>query len=122
MLENKLLKKLADEKFGGHSPKMREATWGEVNVFFAEDNKSWYYAHGDSIYVQAKEGDHTPHCYACGSEIEFKEQTNSVHFEEFGGLVGGGEVRIKHIPYCPTCEKEPEETGIITESTSKSLF
>ncbi len=92
----------------------REAKWGDVKILCDEDNKNWYYKFNNQIYVQAKQGDHTPHCYECNSEIKFKPQHCSVHFKEFK-LTGGGEVRIKHIPYCPECEKEPAETGFITE-------
>ena len=112
---DELLKKLEDDKFGGNTPEWRKARWGDVEVLCAQDNDNWYYRHGNFIYVQAKEGDNTPHCYECDKKIEFKMQRLSVWFDEFKGPVGGGEVKTKHIPYCPKCEEEPEESGIIID-------
>ena len=108
-----VLRKLTDEKFGGDTPEWRDAKWGDIEVSCAQDDGNWYYRHGNYVYVQSKGKDKTPHCYECDSRIEFKVQTNSIHFTEFDGPVGGGEVRMHKVPYCPTCEREPASSGIL---------
>ena len=110
-----VLKKFIKEKFHGMEPNWRDATWGDVSVLCTQDSHNWYYKKGSAIYTQSKDGDVTPHCYGCGTEIQFKEKRHSVWFKEFSGPVGGGEVRVKHIPYCPTCEIEPDDHGVIIE-------
>lgn len=112
---DELLKKLTDEKFEGNAPEWKEARWGDIEVLCAQDDNNWYYDHEGFIYIQAKKGDHTPHCYGCGSEIEFKIRRLSVWFDEFKGPVGGGDVKTKHIPYCLKCEEEPRASGIIID-------
>jgi hypothetical protein len=59
--------------------------------------------------------DGTYACWRCGAEISLKTVFLSVHIEGMP-LVGTGEVRQKQVPYCPKCEKEPSERGIITEN------
>jgi len=119
-MSNELVEKLSEEKFAGKNPEWKEAKWGDIKVLCAWDDKNWYYKNGEVIYVQAKEGpgNSTSHCYGCGTEIEFGAQRQSKWLEEFDGPVGDGSVKLKHIPYCPTCEKEPEETSVIVEEGS----
>ena len=110
-----LLKKLSEEKFGGKEPVWKKARWGDADVLCVGDSDFWYYQRDNVIYIQSKKDDLTPHCYDCKSELEFKEQSNSVWFEEWSGPVGGGEVITKNIPYCPKCEEEPKGSGILIE-------
>ena len=110
-----LLKKLIDEKFEGNATEWNEAVWGDVELLYTQDNDNWYYQHGDSIYVQAKKGDHAPHCYGCNSKIKFEMKTHSIWHSEFSGPVGGGKVKTKNIPYCPKCEKKPKSSEIIID-------
>lgn len=109
---DELLKKLKDEKFKREVPEWKDALWGNVEVLCAEDKNNWYYIYKNSIYFQAKEGDYTPHCYGCGSIIKFKRRTYSIWYKEFSGPIGGGGVKVRHIPYCPKCEEEPGDSGI----------
>lgn len=114
----KILKKINNEKFKGNNPDWRKTKWGDVGIFSAQDKDNWYYKHGRSIYVQAKTGNYELYCYGCNSKIEFKEQGNPVwsgKWFEGSGVFGEGEVRTKRIPYCPICEKEPPESGIILD-------
>ena len=110
------LDKLIKEKFNWNKPNWKKSNWGDVEVSWTEDNENWYYKYGNSIYVQAKQGDHTPKCYNCSSNIEFQEQDNSIWLEKFeDGPIGSGDTKIKHIPYCPKCEKVPEKFGVVME-------
>ncbi len=121
-MSNALVEKLSKEKFAGKKPEWKKAKWGDIQVLCVGDNKNWYYKNGEIIYIQAKQGDFTPHCYGCGAEIEFKEQKQPHWFGEFDGTVGGGKVKTKYIPYCPNCEKEPKETKIKVAEDIESLF
>ena len=61
-------------------------------------------------------------CWRCGSEILAKEQSVSVHIAGFfGGMAGSGEVRSNEIPYCPNCDEEPPDRGIVYETLDQSL-
>jgi len=114
---NNVLEKLIKEKFNGKNPEWKKAKWGDVNVLCSWDDKNWYYQHNNVIIIQSKQEDYTPHCYECSSKIDFKAQRKSIWFGEFDGCVGGGEVKTEHIPYCPKCEKEPSESGVIIEKS-----
>lgn len=59
-------------------------------------------------------------CWNCGAEVLVKTVPFSVHFAEMS-LAGGGEVRNKQVPFCPNCEKEPPDHGIITESIAEEI-
>jgi len=116
---DELLERLMNEKFNGKAPEWKAGgKWCDVNVSAAEDDKNWYYQHGNVIYVQSKSSPENkePHCYGCGSKLGLVGQRCSVHYKEFGSaMAGGGEVRTKLIPYCPNCESKPSESGFITE-------
>lgn len=60
-------------------------------------------------------------CWNCGAEVMVKDVALSVHYKEFDGPVGGGEVRHKLVPYCPNCEAEPPDDGVIKESVVEAL-
>lgn len=62
-----------------------------------------------------------PYCYGCKGTIHFKIQHVSVHFEEFDGPIGGGEVIRKRIPYCPNCTQEPSDTGVVQETIGETF-
>lgn len=59
-------------------------------------------------------------CWNCGTQIISKKIIHSVHYAEFSGPVGGGEVRVERVPYCPECDAEPIG-GLIRETVSQSL-
>jgi hypothetical protein len=111
-MSNELSKKLFKEKFPGENPEWKKATWGDIQIYCIEDDENWYYKNWNSIYVQAKQGDHTAHCYGCGKEIEFVERKESRWKNDVTRPEGRGDVETKHIPYCPSCEKEPSKIGI----------
>lgn len=76
-----------------------------------DPEEDWkYYRQHDGVYA----------CWICGTEILAKETRCSVHFAE-RPLAGSGEVRRIITPYCPKCEKEPADTGIITETVEESI-
>jgi len=53
-------------------------------------------------------------CVKCGARILYKSAVLSLHAIEFGdGCAGWGQVMEMDIPYCPTCEPEPELSGCI---------
>ncbi len=74
----------------------------------------------DEDWKYYKLPDGTYACWNCGGEILGKNVAFSVHFAEFR-CAGGGEVRNKVVPYCPKCEKEPPDSGIIRETIGESL-
>lgn len=78
-----------------------------------DPNEGWrYYKLPNGYYA----------CWTCGSEIQAKEVSRSVHFSEFSGLAGGGEVRHETVPWCPNCEKEPSSHGgFIRETVAESI-
>ncbi len=115
-MSNKLVERLSEEKFAGENLEWREGNWGDTPVLFVEDGDNWYYKKGGVIYIQAKKRDATPNCYDCGTEIEFVRQSQSEWAGQFTGPVGGGDVKLKHIPYCPKCEKKPERSGVMIGS------
>lgn len=60
-------------------------------------------------------------CWECGADIMAKNVSCSVHFKEFRGMAGGGEVRNRQVAYCPNCDTIPPDRGIIRESVSESI-
>ena len=123
MAKQDLIKKLTDEKFNGNSLNFLDAKFDQVEVQCAEDDKNWYmfYSPTPIIIVQEKAMKNPPHCYVCEGSIGYITRSNSVHFKEFKGPVGGGEVRKKRIPYCSNCNEKPADHGVITESITESL-
>ena len=111
-----LVKKLADEKFGGKEPEWKKATWGDIQVGCTSDDKNWYYKSGNRIYVQLKEGtpgEKIPDCYGCDTQLKAKIQHRSEWYEDGPGpCAGSGQVKTIILPYCPSCETEPTGRGV----------
>lgn len=55
----------------------------------------------------------------CGTRVLFATVYHSIHYKEFGPGVGGGEVHTESVPYCPTCQSEPDAYG---EPILESMF
>lgn len=59
-------------------------------------------------------------CWKCGAEVISQVVHNSIHFAEFRGMAGGGEVIRQEVPYCPSCEPVPRD-GIVRETIAQSI-
>jgi len=59
-------------------------------------------------------------CWHCGEKILVKTQRVSVHDEDFG-LAGSGKIRLRNVPYCPNCEKEPPDRDIVREDSAEDI-
>jgi hypothetical protein len=59
-------------------------------------------------------------CWRCGSEILVKDQAISVHDGPFP-LSGSGKVEHRGIPYCPRCDNEPPERGVVKRDPVEEL-
>lgn len=116
-----LEKKLAEEKFQGELPEWRDASWGDVNVRVVEDDENWYYAHHGVIYVQAKQGDNTPHCFEDGAEIEHQSVSVNIRLKNDPFPLASHGVETKHVPYCPTCESKPAGHADKTQTLTQLL-
>lgn len=57
----------------------------------------------------------TFHCWECDAEVQCKTRRMSVHDGPFP-LSGYGRVESVLTPWCPNCESEPSDTGIIKTS------
>jgi hypothetical protein len=51
------------------------------------------------------------YCKECKDKIDAATCYVSVHTVLFDTCAGGGEVRQKLLPYCPTCEGAPEKNA-----------
>lgn len=49
------------------------------------------------------------HCKECNGKISTATCFVSLHTVLFDTCAGGGEVRQKPLPYCPTCEGKPKQ-------------
>lgn len=57
----------------------------------------------------------TFHCWECDAEVQCKTRHLSVHDSPIP-LAGSGRVERVQAPWCPNCEREPSDTGIIRKS------
>ena len=60
-------------------------------------------------------------CQRCHSEIQVRSPVVSLHYLDFAGCGGVGDVLTLPVFYCPYCEGEPAESGCLHVLADESL-